>query len=37
MLDVIKAARTWARIAGRQSAATEPADRTGNDDLRPAA
>jgi len=37
MLDVIKAARTWVRIAGRQSAAPEPANRTGNDDLRPAA
>jgi len=37
MLDVIKAARTWARIAGRQSAAPEPAEPAGHDDLRPAA
>jgi uncharacterized repeat protein (TIGR03809 family) len=37
MLDVIKAVRTWARIAGRQSAALEPPDRTDNDDLCPAA
>ena len=37
MLDVIKAARAWARIAGRQSAAPEPAGPAEHDDLRPAA
>jgi hypothetical protein len=37
MLDVIKAARAWARIAGRQSAAPEPGGPAGHDGLRPAA
>jgi hypothetical protein len=37
MFDVIKAARAWARIAGRQSAAGEASDRIKGDDLRPAA
>ncbi len=37
MLDVIKAAHAWARIAGRRSAAPEPANRSGADKLRSAA
>jgi len=37
MLDMIKAARAWARIAGRQSAAPESADPAEYQDLRPAA
>lgn len=37
MFDVIRAARAWARIAGRQSAAGEVSGRAKGDDLRPAA
>ena len=37
MLDVIKAAHAWARIAGRQTAAPEAASPARHDDLRPAA
>jgi uncharacterized repeat protein (TIGR03809 family) len=37
MLDVIKAARAWARIAHRQSAAPEAVGSAEHDDLRPAA
>jgi len=37
MFDVIKAARVWARIAGRQSAAAQPASSAERDHLRSAA